>query len=134
MAAISFSLAVTEKWKDKQGQQQSNTTWIRCTIWRKADQTKIAEYLKKGTRLLVEGRPTANAYLNKDNKAVGVLDLRVDDFEFLGGGQRNESGTQQQHRPAQPQHQAQAQPNPLAPAEDEWLNSRPADETDDLPF
>lgn len=79
---ISFSLAVTEKWKDKAGVKQSKTTWFDCAIW---DRENLAPYLKKGIKVLVEGRPGANAYVSNQGEAKYTLQCNVDNIEFLAG-------------------------------------------------
>jgi single-strand DNA-binding protein len=89
-AAIGFSVAVTEKWKDAAGNPQEKTTWVKCTIWRKSDQVKIADYLLKGTKVLIEGKPAARAYVDKDGNAQSSLEVTVDNLEFVGGGQRSD--------------------------------------------
>jgi single-strand DNA-binding protein len=92
--AISFSVAVTESYKDKQGQKVENTTWVNCTIWRQKDQsTKIAEYLTKGTKVLVEGKLTARAYSDKQGEAKASLELKVDNVQLLGAKGDNTSTT-----------------------------------------
>ena len=45
-ALASFSVAVNEKWKDKSGQMQERTEWVRCTLWGKMAET-LSEYLVK---------------------------------------------------------------------------------------
>ncbi len=50
-----LSIGVSEKWKDKNGQQQSRTEWVRVVIWGKL--ADIAEtYLKKGSKVYVSGK------------------------------------------------------------------------------
>lgn len=88
---INFSVGVTETWKDKSGQKQSKTTWYECAKW---GSTGILPYLKKGTQVFVEGVPTADAYLNKDGQAVGVLRIKVNQIELLGGGSTEATTTQ----------------------------------------
>ena len=49
-----ISLATSDSWKDKQGQQQERTEWHRLVAFdRLAD--IIATYVRKGSRLYVEG-------------------------------------------------------------------------------
>lgn len=84
--AISFTVAVTEKYTDKSGQKVENTTWINCTLWRTAQQsTAIANYLKKGQKVLVEGKPSVRSYEKNDGTFGASLELRVDNIELLGG-------------------------------------------------
>jgi single-strand DNA-binding protein len=83
--AISFSVGVTKQWRDRQGQPMTKTTWIGCTLWRKPENTRIAEFLKRGQQVLVKGEPTVRAYIKQtDGTAQGVMDCRVDYIELLG--------------------------------------------------
>lgn len=84
-SVISFSVAHSEKYTDRNGQQVDKTVWVKCNIWRKPDKVKIADYLKKGTLVYVEGEPSANAYVNKEGAAAASLELRVTKLDFLGG-------------------------------------------------
>lgn len=113
-AVISFRMAVTEKWKDAQGNPQERTTWVKCSIWRKPGQTGIAEYLKKGQQVYVEGKPTAQAYLDKDGKPQASLELTVDNVELLEGRRNDQGGGPSPHMQT-PQHRAQTTPAATAP-------------------
>ncbi|VDH16883.1 Helix-destabilizing protein [Algoriella xinjiangensis] len=79
--AISFPLATSERWKDTEGNKQERTTWFECI--RYAPKSAIAEYLKKGTQIRVEGRSSARAYIDKSGNAIAVLECIVTDFTFL---------------------------------------------------
>lgn len=80
--AIGFNVAHTESYIGKDGAKQEKTTWIQCTLWRKPDKIGIVQYLKKGVKVLVEGKVEADAYL-KDGNAVGSLKLTVQNIELL---------------------------------------------------
>lgn len=80
---INFNVAHTEKFKDGQGNLKEKTTWVNCAYW--TDRTAVAQYLKKGKQVYVEGWPEAEAYTNKDNQAAATLRLRVRDLQLLGG-------------------------------------------------
>ena len=111
-SVINFDVAVNERFKDKNGQKVERTSFIRCAMWR--ENTSIAQYLTKGTKLYVEGSPDADAYVNKEGKAVGNLKINVREIEFLGGAKKTETQDS----------------NTNAPAED----SATAAVNDDLPF
>jgi single-strand DNA-binding protein len=84
--AISFTVAVTEKYTDRSGNKQETTTWVSCTLWRTDKQsTAIANYLKKGQKVLVEGKPSVRAYDKQDGTSAASLDVKVDNIELLGG-------------------------------------------------
>lgn len=86
-SAINFSVAVSEKWKNKQGEKQERTTWIACVMWKPSEKTSIAQYLKKGTKVLVTGESGAEAYNDKEGKAIAKLTLKVSNVEFIGSSQ-----------------------------------------------
>jgi len=52
-SVINFDVAVNERFKDRNGQKQERTSYIRCAMWREV--TTIAQYITKGTKLYVEG-------------------------------------------------------------------------------
>ena len=97
MVAIGFNVAHTESWTDQSGEKKERTTWIQCTLWRKPDKTGIAQYLKKGVKVLVEGRVEADAYL-KDGEAVASLKLTVQNLELLSKVEVNQEARQEPQR------------------------------------
>jgi single-strand DNA-binding protein len=87
---IAFSVAHSEKYRDSQGNQQSRTTWVRCSYWN--DNTNIVPYLRTGTQVFVEGTPSVDAYMSStQNQPAASLDLRVLRVELLGGNASNEN-------------------------------------------
>tara|TARA_R110002126_G_scaffold215249_1_gene361380 strand:+ start:637 stop:1068 length:432 start_codon:yes stop_codon:yes gene_type:complete len=55
-AVTNITLATSETWKDKNnGEQQERTEWHRCTFYQRLAEI-VAEYVKKGSKLYVEGR------------------------------------------------------------------------------
>ena len=88
-SVINFDVAVNERYKDKNGQKVERTSYIRCALWREV--TTIAQYITKGTKIYVEGSPDADAYINKDGKAVGNLKINVRELEFLGSAKKTET-------------------------------------------
>ena len=59
-AVTNFSMATSEKWTGQDGQQQERTIWWRVSVFGKAGEA-CNEYLKKGSKVLVEGRMNADA-------------------------------------------------------------------------
>ncbi len=130
-SAISFSVAHSEKFKDASGQQQERTTWVRCTLWRKSDQTTIAQYLKKGTKLIAEGTPSARSWVNNQGAAQASLELTVTNIEFMGSANK-------QTQPATNSQPIASQAAQAAKAEDAATANTPiftgSSDDDDLPF
>lgn len=81
---VTFSVAVTRSYKDKFGEWKDNTQWINCALWRKGDaNVSFAKSLVKGSRVYVEGMPTARAYMTKSGDAAASLEVRVEFFNFI---------------------------------------------------
>lgn len=71
--------------------------WLRCSLWGKRGET-LAQYLTKGTKVAVRGALTARPYIPKSGGDPRAgLELRVDDVELMGGGEKHE-------RPQAPAH------------------------------
>ena len=51
-----FTMATTESYKDKSGERQEQTEWHNITIWRPGLVGLAEQYLKKGSKLYVEGK------------------------------------------------------------------------------
>ncbi|MEO8765665.1 MAG: single-stranded DNA-binding protein [Ginsengibacter sp.] len=80
---INFNVAHTEKFKDSQGNLKEKTIWVNCAYW--TDRTALAQYLKKGKMVFVEGSPDVELYTNKENQPAATLRLRVRELQLLGG-------------------------------------------------
>jgi single-strand DNA-binding protein len=126
-SAISFTLACNEKWKDQQGQEQQKTTWYSCTIWKKPEQTSIANYIKKGVRVVIEGKPSVSIFTDQQGVSKASLDVRVNEINLMGGG---EQSTAQPPQQPQQQNTPLAQSQAAAPAPTSQFNHQ----DDDLPF
>ena len=50
-----FSVATTERWKDKDGNKQESTEWHRVVVWNRLAEI-AGEFLFKGSKVLVEGK------------------------------------------------------------------------------
>ena len=87
-AFANFSLAV-QKAKDE-------VEYIDCTVWEKTAET-IAEYFRKGNRILIQGRLSVNSYEQNGEKR-RMTRVVVNSFEFVesAGNSGNNSGYQQQ--------------------------------------
>ena len=62
-----FSVATTEKWKDKStGEQKERTEWHRCVCWSEGLVGVIERFVKTGTHVLVEGQVQTRKWADKD--------------------------------------------------------------------
>jgi len=88
------SLATTEKFKDRDGNNKEDTQWHRVVIWGKTAES-IHEYLTKGKQIYVEGRIQTREWTDKEGKAAKTTEIRADKVVLLssggGGGARSTS-------------------------------------------
>lgn len=89
---VNFTCCVTTKWKDAQGILKERQKWYSCSWW--LQNTNIAQYLKKGTLVYLEGSVEAKIYKNKDVVQVPQLSMRVNNIQLLGGEKPTTSTTQ----------------------------------------
>ena len=82
-AFATFSVGVAVGTKDK-----PKTDWVDVSCSGKLADV-VCTYLKKGAKVLVSGFPSVNAYMNKENQAVGTLRVYADNVEFLSNKEDN---------------------------------------------
>jgi single-strand DNA-binding protein len=81
-AVCNFSIATTEKRKDKAGEMQDVTTWFRVVVWGK--QAEVAnQYLSKGRQVYVEGRLRQDEYTDREGNKRQTLEVNATDIQFL---------------------------------------------------
>ena len=107
-----FSLATSEKYKDRNGEVKELTEWHNIVAWRQS--ADICEkYVKKGDQLFVEGRIKSRTWETDRGEKRYVTDIVVDKIELLS----KPSAPQSQSAPASaPQPRVQSVPLPQAGA------------------
>ena len=141
-----FTLATSERFRDRSGETRENTEWHNIVAW--GQPADVCErFVRKGTQLYIEGRLRTRKYTDRNGQEKYTTEINVDTLQLLGrrdgdgypadqqGGGYPRQGGYQQSAPAQPQQPAYQQPayqqpapqEPAAPAVDEGP-------TDDLPF
>lgn len=83
--AINFGIAYNEVFKDTTGEKIEKTTFYNCIIWRD-ENVKVAQYLTKGTKVLIEGVPEPEMYHDKNNEIQLSIKILVTNLELIGGG------------------------------------------------
>jgi len=119
-AVCNFSIATTEKWKDKAtGDAKEQTEWHRVSTFGKLAEI-CGQYLKKGSLAFVQGKIQTRKYTDKDGVEKFSTEIKADQMRMLGGKPEG----QEQRQPEQRQAAA-------APASG---GSGFDDMTDDIPF
>lgn len=89
-SVANFSLAVNRSWRGQDGQQQDQTSFINCVAWGKVGDI-IAQYVHKGSPLLVSGRLDQRSYQDKDGNKRSAVEVVVEDFNFVSSGRSDNS-------------------------------------------
>ena len=86
---INFSVAHSEKYKNKEGVEVNRTTWASCAYW--TERINLAMYLKKGTQVYIDGFPEAKTYRNSNtNEVMPQLSVRVASLQLLSSNNKTE--------------------------------------------
>ncbi len=92
---VNFSVAHNKQFTDNDGVLRKITTWVSCGYWKDdKKKTVIAQYLKAGTIVLVEGVPEVRQYKNKDGQMVVSLQCNVSNINLAGTAQKTENAQQ----------------------------------------
>ncbi|HLO25940.1 MAG TPA: single-stranded DNA-binding protein [Geobacteraceae bacterium] len=95
-AVASFSVATSEKFKNKNGEWEEKTEWHNVTLW--ARLAEIAgEYLSKGKTVYIEGRLQTRKWQDRDGKDRYTTEIVGEKMQMLsgkgeGGGGRQGAG------------------------------------------
>ena len=118
-----FSVAVSEKWKTKEGEQKEKTTWFTCTA--SGELAKACnQYLRKGSEVLIDGKIQTGEYTDKDGVKRYTWELRADVMRMVGGKKDGEqSNGNSASKPAQNQSRSSQGAGPVT---DDFV--------DDIPF
>lgn len=90
-AIANFSLATSERWKDKQGVWQEKTEYHNVVAYRRLAEV-MGEYLKKASQVYIEGKLQTRKW-EKDGIKRYSTEIVADHMQMLGGKKDNEENT-----------------------------------------
>lgn len=78
-----FTLATTERYRDRNGELRENTEWHNIVAWRNS--ADVAEkYIRKGTQLYIEGRLRTRSWTDQTGNKRYTTEVTVDNLQLLG--------------------------------------------------
>lgn len=84
-----FSVAVNRVYKDSNGEQKEDVSYIDCSAWGKLGEM-ISQYAKKGSGVLVSGRLDQRSWEDKEtHQKRSRVEIVVEDFNFVGSANRD---------------------------------------------
>jgi len=123
-AVANVTIATSESWKDKNtGEQVDKTEWHRIVFFRRLAEI-VGEYLKKGSKVYIEGKLQTRKWQDKDGKDHWTTEIIANEMQMLDsrGGEYNENNAS-----SAASGQDNSAPSQAAPAANN-------DFDDDIPF
>ena len=133
MAVAGFGLAINRKWKTETGEMKEEVTFVDVDAFGRQAEV-IAQYMKKGRPLLVEGRLRLNEWEDKNtHQKVTKLRVVLESFSFIDSNRADSAitGDAQRTRTGAAPAAGQASTNPVPEAA---APDAPPPEEDDVPF
>ena len=91
-AVANFTIATSDRYKDKAGEWQDRTEWHNVVAYARTAEI-VRDYVKKGNKVYVEGRLTTRSWDDKDTgKKVYRTEIVVNDLVLIGGRGDGEGG------------------------------------------
>lgn len=110
-AVTNITVACNETWKDKAGQKQEKTEFVKVVLFRGLAEV-AGEYLKKGGQVFIQGRMETKKWNDKEGKEQQTTEIIASDMKMLGAAKAHET----------------AQPKPKQKDAEKIM------ESDDIPF
>ena len=92
-SVCSFSVAVNRTYRDANGENKEDVSFIDCSAWGKLGEM-IAQYAKKGSGVLVSGRLSQRSWEDKNGGGKrSRTEIVVEDFNFTGTAPSRDGGS-----------------------------------------
>lgn len=78
-----FTLATTERYRDKNGNWQEQTEWHNIVCWRLLAE-RAEKYVKKGSQVFVEGKIRSREWVDQTEQKRSVIEIVAESFQLLG--------------------------------------------------
>ena len=128
----SFGLATSDRYQDAQGNWQDRTEWHNLKAFKRTAEI-VRDYVKKGSKLYIEGKITTNSWDDKETGAKKYrTEILVNELVLLSGREEGAGGS----RPATSSSSAASfdqRPQAAAGAPDDYAQQAEISD-DDIPF
>lgn len=95
-SVTNITLATSESWKDRDGNQQERTEWHNVVFHNKLGEV-VAQYLRKGSKAYIEGSLRTRKWQDKDGRDRYTTEIHANEMQMLdskggGGGSGDDGG------------------------------------------
>lgn len=80
----SFSIAVSKRYRDNNGEQKEVTNWVNCTAFGKLSEV-VKNLVTRGTQVYVEGEYNVSSYTDDSGNKKSVTGINVVTLQVLSG-------------------------------------------------
>ncbi len=128
-----FSLATTERYRTRSGENRENTEWHNIVVWRGLADV-VERFVKKGTQIYIEGRIRTRSWEDQSGVKRYTTEIIADNLQLLGRRSDNPATSTQTSVQQSQSKVAQAEQTQSASAQQAAEPDFSIDEDDDLPF
>ncbi len=90
-AVTTFSMATTERYKDREGNRQEKTEWHNIVAWRQLAEI-CGKFLHKGKQVYIEGKIQTRSYDDRDGNKRYITEIVADQMQMLGSRDDSQQG------------------------------------------
>lgn len=90
-AVVTFSMATTENYKDRDGNRQEKTEWHNIVAWRQLAEI-CGKFLHKGKQVYIEGKIQNRSYDDRDGNKRYITEIVADQMQMLGSREDSQGG------------------------------------------
>ena len=128
-AVANFTLATSERFKDRDGQMQDKTEWHNIVVWRQLAEI-CGKYLHKGKQVYIEGKIQSRSYDDRDGNKRYITEIVADQMRMLGrAGEEGGGGYSRESNQRNPQSSSRGSSRPV-----EEYADPPFNPDDEIPF
>ncbi len=100
-AVANFSIATTENWTNKDGEQQSRTEWHRIEAWGRLGEI-CGEYLSKGRQVYIEGSLQTDEWEDQEGNKRQTTKIKAWKMQMLGSRGPAETPREEDNKAEEP--------------------------------
>lgn len=128
----SFTLATTERYRDRNGEMKENTEWHNIVAWRNSADI-VERFVKKGTQLYIEGRIRTRSWDDQSGNKRYTTEILADNLQLLGRKADNPASQGGYGAPAQNSYQQNSYQQHSQPAYQQPVQQPQPAASEDLP-
>ena len=98
-SVANFSIAITEYYKDKDGNKQTSTEWVNIEVWGRTAEF-VGKYARKGSQVFVDGKIKTKQWKKDNGDTMYQTVINAQSIDLLGS--KPSGNNQQQQKNVEP--------------------------------